>query len=237
MRIFSYIFKPIELFERFSLIQSFIGGLVSSIGGAIVSSALGQRSANKQMDFQEKMSNTSYQRAMADMKAAGLNPMLAYQQGGASTPGGASTSAPNVDIGGQEASLNSAKQAAAQTKQAAAQTKHIKQQEKHSKAQTDNSAAQARISEAEADLIEKQIEIIKKRPELLAGSATNKAIGSSIIGRNMGAAADWSSAAIQNIMNGIRNTIPKMDKGLDTIKKETKDYFFDNKGIKNYKFR
>ena len=167
---------------------------------------------------------------MADMKAAGLNPMLAYQQGGASTPGGASTGAPNVDIGGQQASLNSAKVAKQQAKVA-------KQQVKNVKAQTDNSAAQARISKAEADLIEKQVEIIKKRPELLFGSATNKAIGSSIIGRNMGAAADWSTAAIQNIMNGIRNTIPKMDKGLDTIKKETKDYFFDNKGIKNYKFR
>jgi hypothetical protein len=223
MRIFSYIYKSQELFERLALIQPFLGGLVSAVAGGVVSSALGQRSANKQMDFQERMSNTSYQRAMEDMKAAGLNPMLAYQQGGASTPGGASTGAPNVDIGGQQASLNSAKVA--------------KQQEKNVKAQTDNSAAQARISKAEADLIEKQIEIIKKRPELLAGSATNKAIGSSIIGRNMGAAADWSSAAIQNIMNGIRNTIPKMDKGLDTIRRETKDYFIDNKGIKNYKFR
>ena len=205
MHIFSYIYKPTELFERLSLIQPFLGGLVTSIAGGVVSSALGQRSANKQMDFQERMSNTSYQRAMSDMKAAGLNPMLAYQQGGASTPSGASTGAPNVDIGGQEASLNSAKVA--------------KQQEKNVKAQTDNSAAQARISKAEADLIEKQIEIIKKRPELLTGSATNKAIGSSIIGRNMGAAADWSSAAIQNVMNGIKNTIPKLDKGLDTIKK------------------
>ena len=160
---------------------------------------------------------------MAENNAPVLNPMLEYQQGVASTPGGASTGAPNVDIGGQEASLNSAKVA--------------KQQEKNVKAQTDNSAAQARISKAEANLIEKQIEIITKRPELLTGSATNKAIGSSIVGRNLGAAADWSSAAIQNVMNGIRNTIPKMDKGLDTIKKETKDYFFDNKGIKNYKFR
>lgn len=45
--------------------------------------------AAQQMDFQREMSNTSYQRAVGDMQAAGLNPMLAYSQGGSSTPGGA----------------------------------------------------------------------------------------------------------------------------------------------------
>jgi len=45
-------------------------------------------------EWMERMSNTAYQRAMPDMKAAGLNPMLAFQQGGASVP---NTSAPTVN--------------------------------------------------------------------------------------------------------------------------------------------
>lgn len=69
--------------------------LIAAAGG-IAASAMGRSDARRSMDFQQDMSNTAYQRSMADMKKAGLNPMLAYMKGGASTPSGAQAQYKNV---------------------------------------------------------------------------------------------------------------------------------------------
>lgn len=94
-----------------------------SLSNARDAMAFGQMSADKAMafsaqqaqlnrNFQERMSNTSYQRAVRDLKAAGLNPVLAAMNG-ASTPTGASAqgyatsgSVADVDESGSNALVN-----------------------------------------------------------------------------------------------------------------------------------
>ncbi len=65
------------------------GGAMSGAQSQRQANAVNIQEAQKNRDFQERMSNTSYQRGMTDMKAAGLNPILAMSKGGASAPTGA----------------------------------------------------------------------------------------------------------------------------------------------------
>lgn len=74
--------------------SAIIGGGFASSGQHDTNIANAEQ-AQANRDWQERMSNTQYQRATADMEAAGLNPMLAYSQGGAGTPSGAQATMQN----------------------------------------------------------------------------------------------------------------------------------------------
>lgn len=63
--------------------------------------------AQKQRDWQEMMSNTQYQRAMNDMQKAGLNPILAFSQGGAGVPTGATASVSGAQMSSASAAMAS----------------------------------------------------------------------------------------------------------------------------------
>lgn len=139
----------------------------ATIGSGLLSKK-GQDDANEaniqlgreQMAFQERMSSSAYQRAVADMQAAGLNPMLAYSQGGASSPGGAmpqvqNAMAPAVASAGQAMntmqSIQQMSQSRSQTELLDAQRKKVESETMEKDLNTAKRAADVAYQQRNAD--------------------------------------------------------------------------------------
>ena len=150
-------------------------GLFSGLGAGLISGAgglVGQQEANKmnaeqaQMnrDFQERMSNTAYQRAIKDLQEAGLSPMLAYSQGSASTPSGALSAPMQSAFGSAVQSGVSAYQAAQQGAQTSSNVEKQKHEIKNIDATTKLLGSQYEVSQETMRLVvhQTQTELVKQ---------------------------------------------------------------------------
>lgn len=168
---------------------SLVGGILGGIGsymGVVSANQAAQENLDRQLRFQRKMSNTAYQRAMRDMRAAGLNPMLAYQRGGATSPAGVMF-APQSELGAAVTSAREAARAASEIALRKESAKLAKQQAQTSRGQMyhfyqagDKAAHEATSAKAAATLA---VEEAALRMEVLRTPAGRRLYQAGVIGR------------------------------------------------------
>lgn len=165
------------------------GAMAGAVAGGSVTSALSQSDTNKmqmelagrQTQFQADMSNTAHQREVADLRAAGLNPILSARYGGSSTPSGSMAQLvnPYKDL---PSGINSASQTYSDRKLNEVQVENVRAQ-----TLANSANAQKTFNESNGIVIENAIRTQRLKQIMASTKVRSGAYGSIIQG-----ARDWS---------------------------------------------
>lgn len=134
--------------------------------------AFQERMVNQAQAYQERLSNTAYQRAMKDMKKSGLNPILAYQQGGASTPIGQTAPGSTATMGNPGMAAKGFTQGMLSAVSTSADVSLKAQQEGQAYWQARQAATQAGVNQMTADRIAEEIVRVKADVEQITANTT-----------------------------------------------------------------
>lgn len=153
-----------------------LSGVAGDLAGTALAARFNAREASKNRDFQSLMASTQYTRAVADMRRAGLNPILALGNP-ATAPSGAVASINSPRLGQSGVAAASAKQAIEQQK---ADIKLKGAQEDLLREQARNASAEADKQEVIKNFYTEFGPLIKEGIGALADTVTNAKEGASI---------------------------------------------------------